>query len=84
MDNALPPANLAALQEEMAIIKFANGMYLDRLVHSLAADAEYHWRQERLEQVRKELEDLTSRAVTVSQSEQSSRDGLNVDTVSRS
>ena len=51
----------------MAIINFANGMYLDRQGHSLAADAEYQWRQERLEQVRKELEDLTSRAASGSQ-----------------
>jgi exonuclease VII small subunit len=83
MDNALRQATFAALQEEMAIINFANGMYLDRQGHSLAADAEYQWRQERLEQVRKELEDLTSRAASVSQSEQSSREGLNVDTVNR-
>jgi hypothetical protein len=67
MDNALRQAKLAALQEEMAIINFANGMYLDRQTHSLAADAEYQWRQGRLEQVRKELEDLTSLAASVSQ-----------------
>jgi hypothetical protein len=58
MDEALRHARLAALQEEMEAIHSANKLYWGRTGHSREADMEHQQRQERLEQIRKELEEL--------------------------
>ena len=57
MDEALRQAR-PALQEEMEAIHSANKLYWGRTGHSREADTEHQQRQERLEQIRKELEEL--------------------------
>jgi hypothetical protein len=47
---------LAALTEEIDAIHFCNCLFwTGKQVHTRAAIAEYHWRQERLEHIRGEL-----------------------------
>jgi len=53
-------ARLAALQEEMNAIHTANRQYWAVAAQNHGADMEYQQRQERLEQIRKEMEELTS------------------------
>jgi hypothetical protein len=49
---------LAALRDEIEAIHFANRLYWNQKKPSRAAIAEYERRQERLEQIRREMEDL--------------------------
>ena len=59
MDDASRGAGqLAALREELETIHFANRQYWNQQEHSHAAIAEYERRQERLEQIRKEMDEL--------------------------
>jgi hypothetical protein len=53
-------SKLAALREEVEAIHFANKLYWAQERHSQAATAEYELRQERLEQIRTEMEELRS------------------------
>ncbi len=49
---------LVALRKEIDAIHLANRLYWDQKKHSQAASAEYEQRQERLEQIRREMEEL--------------------------
>jgi len=52
---------IAALQEEMEFIHHANEQYWRKANPSHAAKARYYSRQERLEEVRRELSELQKR-----------------------
>jgi hypothetical protein len=54
-------ARLASLREEIEAIHFANKLYWDQEHHSQVATAEYERRQERLEEIRKEIQELQER-----------------------
>jgi hypothetical protein len=56
-DDTLCQAKLAVLREEMEAIHFANKLYWGRPEHSREADMEHQLRQERLEQIRKEMQE---------------------------
>jgi hypothetical protein len=56
-------SKLASLREEVEAIHFANKLYWAQKEHSHAAVAEYERRQARLEQIRKEMEELEERAL---------------------
>ena len=58
MDEALRQAKLAALREEMDAIHRANKLYWGHTEHSREADMEHQQRQERLEQIRNEMEEV--------------------------
>src|ERR1022692_2659886 len=58
MDAALCHTKLTALQDELDTIHLANKSYWDRAEHTRQATAEYQRRQERLEQIRKEMQEL--------------------------
>jgi hypothetical protein len=51
-------ARIAALQEEISFIHYANELYWRQTNHTHAAKAEYFRRQDRLEEVRSELAKL--------------------------
>jgi hypothetical protein len=57
-DDTLRQAKLAALREEIEANRFANKLYWDQKGHSHDADVEHQRRQERLEQVRKKMDEL--------------------------
>jgi hypothetical protein len=52
-------ARIAALKEEIQTIDFANKLYWRQRRNSSVATAEYYRRQERLEEIRTELYELT-------------------------
>ena len=55
-------ARIAALNEEMDAIHYANSLYWKQgKSQTLAAKAEYQFRNERLEQIREELAQLRSK-----------------------
>jgi hypothetical protein len=58
MDEAVRQAKLAALSQELDAIHVANKVYWDRKEHNRQDDMEHQLRQERLEQVRKEMSEL--------------------------
>jgi len=58
MDEAFCQARVAALREKMEAIHSANRLYWIRTGHSHEADMEHQQRQERLEQIRKEIQEL--------------------------
>jgi hypothetical protein len=49
---------LVALREELEAIHFANKLYWNRKDYSHEADMEHQGKQERLEQIRKEMDEL--------------------------
>jgi hypothetical protein len=57
-DDSARQAALAALQEQMDAIHYANKLYWDQLGHSREADMAYYEREERLGQLRKEIDEL--------------------------
>jgi hypothetical protein len=58
MDDALRQATISALRAEMDAIHSANKLYWVRQGRSHEADMEHQLRQERLEQIRKDLDEL--------------------------
>ncbi|MGA8492797.1 MAG: hypothetical protein WB711_20410 [Terriglobales bacterium] len=58
MDYALRQARLAALREEVEAIHSANKLYWGSTVRSHDTDMEHQQRQELLEQLRKEMDEL--------------------------
>jgi len=55
---ATKKTRIAALQEEIESIHFANKLYWEQAKRSDAANAEYYRRQDRLEEIRSELAEL--------------------------
>ena len=51
-------SRLAALREEVDAIHHANRLYWAQKKPSRTARAEYEWRQERLERIRREMQEL--------------------------
>jgi hypothetical protein len=51
-------ARIAALQEEISFIHYANELYWQQTDHTNAAKVEYFRRQDRLEEIRSELAKL--------------------------
>jgi hypothetical protein len=51
-------AKINFLNQEMDEIHYANSLYWKQEGHSKAAKAQYQWRQDRLEEIRKELDQL--------------------------
>jgi hypothetical protein len=51
-------STFAALRKEVDAIHYANKLYWAQKRPSRTAVAEYEWRQERLEQIRREMEKL--------------------------
>jgi hypothetical protein len=58
MDDALRQAKAEALQNELDTIHFANKLYWATEEHTHEATAGYQRRQERLEQIRIEMQEL--------------------------
>jgi hypothetical protein len=58
IDDSLHQTALAALRVEMDAIHSANKLYWNREERSREADVDHQQRQERLEQIRKEMEEL--------------------------
>jgi hypothetical protein len=52
-------ARIALLCEEIDAIHFANVTYWQQTVHTVDAEAEYQSSQDRLEEIRRELAELT-------------------------
>jgi hypothetical protein len=59
-EDALRQGKLAALREELEAIHVANKLYWNCKEHSHEAGMEHQMRQERLEQLRKEMSELGS------------------------
>lgn len=57
-DDILRQARLASLQEEMDAIHSANKLYRNRNERSRESEMEHQQRQERLDEIRKEMEEL--------------------------
>jgi hypothetical protein len=57
-DETVRQATLAALREEVETIHSENKLYWNRKEHSHEADMEHQLRQERLEQIREEMNKL--------------------------
>jgi hypothetical protein len=58
IDDSLHQAALAALRVEMDAIHSANKLYCNREERSREADVDHQQRRERLEQIRKKMEEL--------------------------
>ena len=58
MNDALRQARLAALRDEMEAIHLANKLYWSSTGRSHEADMEHQLRQERLDKLRKEMDEL--------------------------
>jgi len=62
--DARTSAKIAFLNQEMDEIHYAHTLYWKQEGHSNAATAQYQWRQDRLEEIRKELDRLRDPAAT--------------------
>jgi hypothetical protein len=63
MDAIPQQADLTKLEDEMELAHFANKLYWGRKIHNREASAEYQRRQERMDQIRRELDGLKSRKI---------------------